>query len=146
MQLEIQMDPECREPKVILHTATITDEVNQIVSRLSGQPPQLLSGLRQEKLEVIDQDDLIRVYANSGKVFAVTDKGEYTLRLRLYELEQRLDPSRFVRISNSEIVNIRRVSSFDLRYTGTICVALQNGDVTYVSRRYVSRIKQLLGV
>lgn len=146
MQLEIKLDPAYPEPKVVLLTAAMTDEVNQIVSRLSDQTPQILSGIRQEKLEVIDQNDLIRIYASAGKVFAVTSKGEYTLRLRLYELEQRLDPSRFVRISNSEIVNIQRVSSFDLRYTGTICVALQNGDVTYVSRRYVARIKKLLGV
>lgn len=146
MQLEIKLDPAYPEPKVVLLTAAMTDEVNQIVSRLSDQTPQILSGIRQEKLEVIDQNDLIRIYASAGKVFAVTSKGEYTLRLRLYELEQRLDPSRFVRISNSEIVNIRKVASFDLRYTGTICVALQNGTVTYASRRYVPQIKKLLGV
>lgn len=146
MQLEIQIDPDCTEPKVILRTSAMTEEVTRILSKLSDQPPQILSGVRQEKLEVIDQEDLIRVYANAGKVFAVTGKGEYTIRLRLYELEQRLNPSQFVRISNSEIINIRRVSSFDLGYTGTICVALQNGDVTYVSRRYVARIKKLLGV
>lgn len=146
MQLEIKLDPAYPEPKVVLLTAAMTDEVNQIVSRLSDQTPQILSGIRQEKLEVIDQNDLIRIYASAGKVFAVTGKGEYTLRLRLYELEQRLDPGRFVRISNSEIVNIRKVASFDLRYTGTICVALQNGTVTYASRRYVPQIKKLLGV
>lgn len=146
MQLEIKLDPAYPEPKVVLLTAAMTDEVNQIVSRLSDQTPRILSGIRQEKLEVIDQNDLIRIYASAGKVFAVTGKGEYTLRLRLYELEQWLDPSRFVRISNSEIVNIRKVASFDLRYTGTICVALQNGTVTYASRRYVPQIKKLLGV
>ncbi len=32
-----------------------------------------------------------------GKVFAVTNKGEYTLRLRLYEIEERLPPHQFVR-------------------------------------------------
>lgn len=146
MQLEIKLDPAYPEPKVVLLTAAMTDEVNQIVSRLSDQMPRILSGIWQEKLEVIDQNDLIRIYASAGKVFAVTGKGEYTLRLRLYELEQWLDPSRFVRISNSEIVNIRKVASFDLRYTGTICVALQNGTVTYASRRYVPQIKKLLGV
>lgn len=146
MQLEIKLDPAYTEPKIILLTAAMTEEVNRVVSQLSGQPPQILSGVRQEKLEIIEQDDLIRVYASAGKVFAVTSKGEYILRLRLYEVEERLNPSQFVRISNSEIINIRRVGSFDLGYTGTICVALENGTVTYVSRRYVARIKKLLGV
>lgn len=124
----------------------MTEEVNIIVSKLSKETPQLISGIKDEKVELIEQDDLIRVYANSGKVFAVTDKGEYTLRLRLYEMEEILDGKRFVRISNSEIINLKKVENFDLNFTGTICVRLTNGTITYVSRRYVSKIKSILGV
>ena len=72
--------------------------------------------------------------------------GEYTLRLRLYEAEERLKPLRFVRISNSEIINLKKVRSFDLSFTGTICVILADGSKTYVSRRYVSKIKEVLGI
>jgi DNA-binding LytR/AlgR family response regulator len=77
---------------------------------------------------------------------AITGNGEYTLRLRLYELEDRLDKNSFVRISNSEIINLRKVKGFDLSFTGTICVTLSNSKVTYVSRRYVAKIKQVLGI
>ena len=98
MQVEIKMDDSYTEPKIILLTATMTKEVNMILNKLSENPPQVISGCRNGKIEVIEQEDLIRVYANSGKVFAVTDKGEYTIRLRLYEIEERLDPDQFVRI------------------------------------------------
>ena len=73
-------------------------------------------------------------------------KGEYVLRLRLYELEKRLPSDQFVRISNSEIINLKKVNSFDLSLTGTICVRLSNGTTTYVSRRYVSKLKKILGI
>ena len=76
----------------------------------------------------------------------MTGGGEYVLRLRLYEMEERLDQSCFVRISNSEIVTLRRVKGFDLSYTGTIRVALSNGDTAFVSRRYMGRIKKVLGL
>ena len=33
-----------------------------------------------------------------------------------------------------------------MSFTGTICVSLSNGAVTYVSRRYIAKIKQLLGL
>lgn len=68
------------------------------------------------------------------------------MRQRLYELEERLDKGSFVRISNSEIINMKKVKGFDLSFTGTICVSLSNGTTTYVSRRYVAKIKQVLGI
>ncbi len=57
-----------------------------------------------------------------------------------------MDPNQFVRISNSEIVNLKKVKNFDLSITGTICVELANDTKTYVSRRYVSKIKKVLGI
>ncbi len=145
MQLEVKIDSTCTEPKVVILTASMTEEVNMILNRLSDQSPQMITGSRDDRFEVIEQADLIRIYASAGKVFAVTRKGEYTLRLRLYEIEERL-PHQFVRISNSEIINLKKVDSFDLSLTGTICVKLADGTVTYVSRRYVSKLKKILGI
>lgn len=146
MQVEIKIDSSCTEPKIIIMTNSVTEEVNGIIKKLSEDKPDIISGIKNEKIEVLEQADLIRIYANAGKVFAVTDNGEYVLRLRLYEAEQRLDARQFVRISNSEIINLKKVKHFDLSFTGTICVRLSNGMVTYVSRRYVSKIKKKLGI
>lgn len=146
MQIEIKIDDSYAEPKVLIMTAAVTEEVNAVLRKLSDDVPQIISGSRDEKVEVLEQTDLVRIYANAGKVFAVTEKGEYVLRLRLYELEARLDAKSFVRISNSEIINLKKVNHFDLSFTGTICVKLSNGEVTYVSRRYVSKIKKILGI
>ncbi len=146
MKLEVKIDKSYPEPKIIILTASITDDINMILNKLSDNAPQIISGCKDDKLQVIEQMDLIRIYANQGKVFAVTNQGEYTLRYRLYEIEQRLNPYQFVRISNSEIINLKKVNNFDLSFTGTICVKLSNGTTTYVSRRYVSKIKKILGV
>lgn len=146
MQLEVKIDSSYIEPKVIILTASMTEDVNIILNKLTEQAPQIISGSRDNKIEVIVLEDLIRIYAGSGKVFAVTHKGEYALRLRLYEIEERLPPHQFVRISNSEIINLKNVSNFDLSFTGTICVKLANGTITYVSRRYVSKLKKILGI
>ena len=146
MQVEIKIDPSQPEPKVVITAAAMPEEVTRIVRRLSEEIPQVISGTRDGKLEVLEPEELIRIYAASGKVFAVTGKGEYTLRLRLYELEERLSPHQFVRISNSEIIHLKKVVNFDLSFAGTIYVKLSNGTVTYVSRRYVSKIKKILGI
>ena len=146
MQIEIQIDESCKEPKITIVTDRMTDEVNEIMKRLSGEPSKMIAGFRDDFVEILEPEGIFRIFAANGKVFAQTSRGEYTLRLRLYELEQKLDSHVFVRISNSEIINLKKVNGFDLSFTGTICVMLSNGASTYVSRRYVAKIKQLLGM
>ncbi|HIY02043.1 MAG TPA: LytTR family transcriptional regulator [Candidatus Blautia faecipullorum] len=146
MQIEIKIDNSCRETKIIVVTDKMTDEINTLVKKLAGDTPQLIAGLQKDTLKILDQHDIFRIYAANGKVYAETEDGEYLLRLRLYELEERLDKNDFVRISNSEMINLKKVKGFDLSYTGTICVSFLNDTVTYVSRRYVKKIKQVLGI
>ena len=146
MQIEIKLDENYREPKIIIMTDKMTDEVNDIVKKLSEEQPQLIAGFKDDSVQVIEPSSIYRVYAQSGKVFAETNKGNYLLRLRLYEAEERLEKLSFVRISNSDIINLKKVKSFDLSFAGTICITLSNGTVTYVSRRTVSKIKKLLGI
>lgn len=43
-------------------------------------------------------------------------------------------------------INLKKVRNFDLSLSGTICVTLSDGTATYVSRRYVSKIKKILGL
>lgn len=145
MQVEVKIDDSYSEPKVIILTASITEEVKNLVQKLSENNPRIISGSKDGRIEILEQNDLVKIYAVSGRVFAETDNGDYILRLRLYELEERLNPSQFVRISNSEIINLKKVKNFDLSFTGTICVELMNGTTTYVSRRYVQKIKKILG-
>ena len=146
MQIEIKIDETLSEPRIIIMTNKITDEISELMQRLAEEKTRLLAGFKKETVSLLEQEKIIRIYAANSKVFAVTEDDEYQVRLRLYELEDRLDRKFFVRISNSEIINLRKIEEFDMSFTGTICVSLSNGAVTYVSRRYIAKIKQLLGL
>lgn len=146
MKIEFRVDSEATEPRIIVVADRMTDELAELIKRLSAESAQLLAGFKNSEVVLLEQEEIIRVYASEGRVYAETAQGEFQLRLRLYELEQRLSGGRFVRISNSEIVNLGKVKGFDLSLAGTICVSLSNGTVTYVSRRYVSKIKKVLGI
>jgi len=104
MQIEIRIDSLCTETKLIVVTDKITDEINNMIRKLAEETPQVLCGFHEDTLEILNQADIIRLYCAAGKIFAVTGQREYMLRLRLYELEDRLDKRSFVRISNSEII------------------------------------------
>ena len=146
MQIEIKIDEHCTEPKITIVTNKVTDEVNEIMKKLAGEQKRMIAGFQNEQVTVLEPNQIYRIFASNGKVYAETGLQKYVIRLRLYEMEQRLASNSFVRISNSEIINLKKVRGFDLSFTGTICVSLSNGTVTYVSRRYVARIKQLLGI
>jgi len=146
LQVEIKIDSTVREPRVIVLTNKMTEEVNEIVRKISETEPPMLAGFLQDTVTILDPRDIVRVYAINGKVLAATEKAEYTLRMRLYELEEKLRGCSFVRISNSEMINQKAVRNFDLSLVGTICVTLRDGTVTYASRRYVTRIKESLGI
>ncbi len=146
MDIEIKTDERYSTPKLIILTDRISEEIQALLAKLSENKPQILLGYREDAVTILDPHSVIRIYAASGKITALTEQGEYLLKHRLYEIEELLPKSTFVRISNSEIINLKKVHNFDLSFAGTICVKLLNGDRTYVSRRYVSKIKQVLGM
>ncbi|MDI9471842.1 MAG: LytTR family transcriptional regulator [Tissierellia bacterium] len=146
MEIEVKIDPGRKENKIVIYTARMSEEIQLLIDKLSEQSMHMITGFLHEKLTVLDQDKIIRVYADTGKVYAQTEDGKYTLRLRLYEAEERLDRNDFVRISHSEIINIRKTRHFDFGYTGTIHVELSDGSSAWVSRRYVGKIKKILGI
>ena len=77
MQIEIKIDEKCKEPKIIVMTDKMTDEVNAIIKRLSDEQPQVIAGFREDVVEVLEPSEIYRVFAESGKVFAETNHGEY---------------------------------------------------------------------
>lgn len=146
LKVEIKLEENCSETKAIIVTDKMTEEISQLSRCLANERSQELIGFDGENAELLDQTDIIRIYASNGKVYALTDRQEYALRMRLYEVEEKLNNASFVRISYSEIINIKKVKKFDLSLVGTIRVSLSNGDISYVSRRYVKKIKQTLGL
>ena len=147
MQIEIKLDESCKEPKIIIHTDKMTEEVSQIVKLLSEEKPEVFAAIHENgEIILLEQTEIIRIYAENDRVYAKTKDGSYRLKARLYELEERLNKKMFIRISNSEIINLKEVKKFDLSFSGTICVSMSDKTATYVSRRYVRKIKQVLGL
>ena len=147
-EIEIQIDPSRRRPKVTILTAALTDDRQGFIRLLEGgtQHPEILAGYREGQVELLEPRAIVRVYAENQRVMAQTEKAVYRLRMRLYEAEEALRVKGFVRISHAELVNLKMILRMDMSLGGTIGVELQGGTRTFVSRRYVSKIKQLLGI
>lgn len=145
MKVEIRVDPQLAEPKAVLCAPKVTPELEALARRLEAEGGQLTAHTDRGAV-FLPIPEVIRVYAERQQVLAQTAQGVFALRQRLYELEERLAPHRFVRISNSEIVNAAMITGMDFSLTGTIRMSLRGGLVTYASRRYVSKIRKQFDV
>lgn len=146
MKVKLEIEPGRQEPEIIILAGAESAELDRLVQELSGLALDPIPVWRGDQTRRLPQGDFLRFFADGKGVSAQTAEAVYAVRLRLYELEERLDPRRFVRISNSEIVNLEMVTALDLSLTGTIRMTL-NGTVTvYVSRRYVKKIKETLNL
>lgn len=146
MKVELKLEPGLREPRILILAGEKTEDLRRLIEQLEGLRLDPVPVWRGEERLTVAQGDFLRFFADGKGVSAQTADGTYETRLRLYELEERLDPRRFVRISNSEIVNLDRVTALDLSLTGTIQMTLDGAVHTYVSRRYVKKIKETLGL
>lgn len=144
MEVELRLEPGRLEPKVIILAGEESPAVERLIRELSGLALAPIPVWRGEELLLLPQEVFLRFYTEDKGVLAQTEKGSFPVRLRLYELEQRLDGRRFVRISNGEIVNLDKVTALDLSLAGTIRMTLAEGVYAYVSRRYVKKIKETL--
>ncbi len=147
MKVEVQIDPALDEPVIVLRAPMPTEEVEQLARLLRAQDaPRPFTVYTEREAVRVSRSMVLRFYAEDKGVLCQTGKGTFTVRARLYELEEELAGTRFVRVSNSEIVNLDRVTALDLTLTGTIKMTLEGGTVCWVSRRYVKKIKGALGL
>ena len=99
---------------------------------------------KEQEYKTVLPAQIVRIYAQNKRVYVRTKDECYEVNDRIYTLEEQLQDRGFVRISNSELVNIRQIEKLDMSYAGTIRMYLKNGDETYVSRRYMKKIKEVL--
>lgn len=149
MKVGIQIDRCAQETEVLItarERGRAVDALYEHIVSFDRKALETVTAYKDDSARIIDVDDIFQIYTGNQKVYVRTQQGEYVIRYRLYELEEALDKREFLRISNSEIVNIKRIRDMDLRITGRICIRFTDGSQTYVSRRYIPRIKKSLGI
>lgn len=144
MKVELNIDEKFKEILVTISTDKINDEVQELVNYIEYKEDYLV-GIADDQVCVLDISDIIRVFVEDRKVFVVTTKGKFVVRKKLYEMNNLLTKD-FVKISQSEIANIKFIKNLDLSIRGTIVIVYKNSDISYVSRRLLKDFKSKLGL
>ena len=146
IDIEIKIDENYKVPKLVIYTDQVTDELMKIVNKLKSADEEKLIGFKDDEAFILDFSKIESIYTENKKIYARVENIAYQTKKRIFELEESLIDLNFVRISNSEIVNFKKVLSIDFKLTGTIMLKLESGSNTFVSRRYVKKIKEYLGL
>ena len=145
MEIKTEIDEKYKQIELHVCNRELTSEVTKMVSDLH-EFYDLSFSVTDSKGNrlMIKPGDIISVYAEGQGVEVLGAEDTYTIAKKLYEREEELGETRFVRISKSELVNIKKIGKMDLSVTGTIRLIMKNGYETFVSRRNVAKIKERL--
>ena len=147
MKIEFEIDKNIDETKVVIYAKEMNEEVKKIINKLeNNNNSDSIMGLLDDRNYILDLKDIESFFTEDSKVFARKDGKKYRVKKRIFELEELLYNTSFVRISNSEIVNFNKVDSLDIQGRITIILKFKSGEITYVSRRYISKIKKYLNI
>ena len=149
MKVGINIDRSVEEVEVLITAQEQSRTVNALYKHIvefDKKSLETLTAYKDDIAKIVNVTDVFRIYTGNQKVYIQTHQGEYAIRYRLYELEAALDKKQFLRISNSEIINVKKIRDIDLSLIGRICIRFEDNTQTYVSRRYIPKIKKSLGI
>lgn len=137
-------DDTAERTEVIIRAKAQDEEVECIIEALGMDPGTSIICETLSSSRLIAKNDIV-IISKDGRYLSVkTINGEYVVNEPLYKIEEKLDPVWFIRISQSEIVNLRYVKGWEFSKSGIITIEMVNGIRSYTSRRYAKQIREVL--
>ncbi len=138
MKIKIEIDENLIEDEVVIHCASISEEVTKVQKAISEvvNASQKLVFYKDATEYYLELDEILFFETDENGISAHTRKDVYQTKYKLYELEDLL-PGFFMRVSKSTILNTRHIYSINRNLTASSVVAFAGTHKqVYVSRYY----------
>ena len=109
-----------------------------------SQSSKALALKTRGRIVFLDPDEIDWIEAAANYVKVISGKESYLLREGISHVSNRLDPSRFVRIHRSTIVNVRRIRELQPCENGEYIAVLRSGKELSCGRSYRAQLQKLL--
>lgn len=106
-----------------------------------------LSVLKDDRLILIDIEDILLIYTEDRNIYIKTNKETFISNYSLQELEEKLSEKGFFRTHRSYLVNLNKIKEVSPWFNGSY-VAIIDGINTEIpiSRNHIKSFKQILGI
>lgn len=145
MKITINIDDSLNETEIAVSCKELTTEIEKIIATLRMINQQMLVEKDDENV-LLDVAKIAYIEAVERKTFVYTEESVYESKLKLYEMEERLCQSGFLRVSKSCLVHLKFIRSIKNDVERKLRLTLKNGEQIIVSRQYADEIKKRLGV
>ena len=123
----------------------VDSKIERLIEHLEGEGRDRILLKSSGEIIFLKTCEIDWIEAEGDYVKFHTGGRTHLMRGTMASLEERLDPSRFIRIHRSTIVNSDRLRKLSPSFEGEYAVVLQDGTKLRLSRGYHDRIKALLG-
>ena len=145
MKISLQIDGVYEETEILIRSPKLTPELEQLLAALNLMNRKI-TVTNSDETAVFDAAEIVYAESVDRKTFVYTKSDCRETRLRLYELEELLEPCGFLRISKSCLVQVRMIRTVRTEIGRRLRLTLETGEQMIVSRQYAETLKQHLGV
>ena len=140
------LDPSVvEEDEIIVKCRFLDEDITLLLNQLKKKKKKM-NFYRDNKIVLVDKKEILFFESVDDKVFAYTLEDVFETKLKLYELEQILPAKNFFRANKAVIVNLNKIKSLSPAFGGRFEAVLKNGYKVIISRSYVPKLKELLGL
>lgn len=146
MKIKIErIDSPC-ETEITIKCGTRSDADTTRLLQLLQSFERTAIGYRQNETFRIPLGDILYIDSVDEKTFLYLVHEVYESPQKLYEWENQLKETSFVRVSKSAILNTAKLQSVRPLLSGKMEATLENGEKLIVNRHYVPAFRQKFGI
>ncbi|PID24162.1 LytTR family DNA-binding domain-containing protein [Sporosarcina sp. P7] len=135
VRLKIEESNEFQEIEITIKCP----EVDERLSRLIQQINQMMYSFtvtKDDAVHSIQSSDVLYIETVDNACFLYTLGDVYESELKLYEFENQLKNTRFLRVSKHMMVNTSKIENVRALLNGRFKATLENGEMVIVNRHY----------
>lgn len=124
----------------------LTEDLQKILNNLmtiSSEKEEIVA-TKNNEIFLLKAKDILYFYSDEKNNYAKTMNNTYKVKEKLYELEEQLAKNKFIRISNSCIINAEKTKSFDASIIGSLVAKMEDDTKQEVSKRRIKNVMKFL--